>query len=441
MSVQSSKFLLTIALIGMLGPVPARMFGQAAAAPSSAAPQKNWKDRMEYDLFDSITKDNNPKTKLEKLQSWEMMYPMTEWIKERRTLFLTTYAALNDPKNAVNEAKQILADDPKDFTALYYTMLFTQGLYAQSQTPDVLDQGDKAAKAILENLDTPPPNVKADDWAKLRPQLELLAHRNMGWIAMQRMNWDGAEAEFTKTLMLSANDAQVDYWMGTVIASEKKIDKLPAAMFYFARAATFTGQGALPADAQKTAMTYVQKQYKNFHGSDEGFNDLVAAAKANPTPPAGFTIKNANELAQASAADEDKYNSSHPSEALWKNLKMALTAPDGATYFMMVKGTEVPTLKGKVIKLEPAIKPKTILLAMEDITNNTTTADATLKFEMPLAGKVEEGTELTFEGVADSYTASPFMVVFNVDKEKLHGWTGKNEAAPAHHTPHHAAAH
>jgi hypothetical protein len=440
-SVQSSKFLLTIALIGMLGPVPARMFGQAAAAPSSAAPQKNWKDRMEYDLFDSITKDNNPKTKLEKLQSWEMMYPMTEWIKERRTLFLTTYAALNDPKNAVNEAKQILADDPKDFTALYYTMLFTQGLYAQSQTPDVLDQGDKAAKAILENLDTPPPNVKADDWAKLRPQLELLAHRNMGWIAMQRMNWDGAEAEFTKTLMLSANDAQVDYWMGTVIASEKKIDKLPAAMFYFARAATFTGQGALPADAQKTAMTYVQKQYKNFHGSDEGFNDLVAAAKANPTPPAGFTIKNANELAQASAADEEKYNSSHPSEALWKNLKMALTAPDGATYFMMVKGTEVPTLKGKVIKLEPAIKPKTILLAMEDITNNTTTADATLKFEMPLAGKVEEGTELTFEGVADSYTASPFMVVFNVDKEKLHGWTGKNEAAPAHHTPHHAAAH
>lgn len=440
MSVQSSKFLFTIALIGMLGPVPARMFGQAAA-PSSAAPQKNWKDRMEYDLFDSITKDNNPKTKLEKLQSWETMYPMTEWIKERRTLFLTTYAALNDPKNAVNEAKQILAGDPKDFTALYYTMLFTQGLYAQSQTPDVLDQGEKAAKAILENLDTPPPNVKADDWAKLRPQLELLAHRNMGWIAMQRMNWDAAEAEFQKTLMLSANDAQVDYWMGTVIASEKKLDKLPAAMFYFARAATFTGQGALPADAQKTAMTYVQKQYKNFHGSDEGFNDLVAAAKANPTPPVGFTIKNANEIAQGVAANEEEYNKTHPSEALWKNLKMALTAPDGATYFMMVKDTQVPMLKGKVIKLEPAVKPKTILLAMEDNTNNTTTADATLKFEMPLAGKVEEGTELSFEGVADSYTASPFMVVFNVDKEKLHGWTGKNEAAPVHHTHHAAAAH
>ncbi len=104
-------------------------------------------------------------------------------------------------------------------------------------------------------------------------------------------------------------------------------------------------------------------------------------------------------------------------------------------YFEMnMKGAEIPTpLKGRVIKLEPAVKPKVILLAMEDKTNNTTTADATLKFEMPLAGKVEEGTELTFTGVADSYTASPFMVVFNVEKEKLHGWTGKNEAAPAVH--------
>jgi hypothetical protein len=423
----------------MLGPVPARMFGQAAA-PSSAAPQKNWKDRAEYDLYVSIGQDTNPKTRLEKLKDWEKQYPMTEWIKERRTALLTTYAALNDGKNAVDEAKQILAEDPKDFTASYYIMLFTQPLYGQSQTPAILEDGEKAAKAILEGIETPPPNVAADQWAKLRPDVELMAHKNLGFIAMQRKNWDGSEVELQKVLAVTPNDATVDYQMGTAIASEKKLDKLPAAMFYFARAATLTGDKALTPEGQKAALTYVQKQYKNFHGSDEGFNDLVAAAKANPNPPAGFTVKNANELAQASAADEEKYNSTHPSEALWANLKMALTAPDGANYFTMVKGTEVPTLKGRVIKLEPAVKPKTILLAMEDKTNNTTTADATLKFEMPLPGKVDEGTELTFEGVADSYTASPFMVVFTLDdKDKLHGWTGKNEPAPVRRRP--AAAH
>jgi hypothetical protein len=433
-SVQSSKYLLAIMLTAVLGPAPARMFGQAAA-PASAEPQKNWKDRAEYDLYDSITKDTNPKTRLEKLQQWEKQYPMTEWIDARRTLLLTTYAGLSDAKNAVDEAKQILAANPKDFTALYYTMLFTIGLYSQNQSADVLDQGEKAAQAILGSLDTPPPGVAADAWAKLRPDLELLANRNLGWIAMQRKSWDAAEAQFQKTLVLSPNDAQVDYWMGTVIVQQKKVEKVPVAMFYFARAATYTTPPlALPADMQKTSLTYVQKLYKNYHGSDEGFNDVLTAAKSNTAPPAGFAIKNANEIAQAAAANEDEYNKAHPSEALWKNLKMTLTGSDGANYFMMMKGTEVPTLKGKVIKLEPAVKPKTILLAMEDSSNNTTTADATLKFEMALPGKVEEGTELTFEGVADSYTANPFMVVFNVDAEKLHGWTGKNAApAPVHH--------
>ena len=157
MSVQSSKFLLALALTAMLGPVPARMFGQAAA-PSSAAPQKNWKDRAEYDLFDSITKDTNPKTRLEKLEMWQKSYPSTEWNKERRTLFLTTYAALNDGKNVFEAAKKILAVDPNDFTAHYYEMLFTLPLYGQNQSPDILDEGEKAAKGILSSLDTPPPH-------------------------------------------------------------------------------------------------------------------------------------------------------------------------------------------------------------------------------------------------------------------------------------------
>jgi tetratricopeptide (TPR) repeat protein len=434
-SIQSSKYLIAIMLAGVLGPMPTRMFGQAAA-PASAQPQKNWKDRAEFDAYDAITKDTNPKTRLEKLQAWEKAYPMTEFIKERRTLLLTTYVAMNDGKNAVDVAKQILADDPKDFTALYYTMYFTQPLYGQNQSPDILDQGEKAAQAILAGIDTPPPGVAADQWAKLRPDVELLAHVNLGFIAMQRKNWDAAEAEYQKVLTASPNNAQVDYWMGTVIASEKKLDKLPAAMFYFARAATITGPTALTPDAQKTALTYVQKQYKNFHGSDDGFNDLVAAAKSNPTPPAGFSIKNANEIAQASAASEEEYKKAHPEEAIWKGLKDALSAPDGAMYFDMgMKGAMLPKAKAKVVRLEPAVKPKMVLVAIEDGKSDGTTADATLKFEMPLPGKVDVGTELTFEGVGESFTQNPFMLVVTVDKDNLHGWTGKNEPAPARRRP------
>src|SRR5205807_9554332 len=99
--------------------------------------------------------------------------------------------------------------------------------------------------------------------------------------------------------------------------------------------------------------------------------------------------------------------------------------PDCANSFnTSMKYAGIPTLSGKVVKLEPETRPKTIIIALED----GTTPDATLKFETALPGKVEPGTTLSFEGVPESYTAAPFMVNFKVDKDKLHGWTGKGEA-------------
>jgi tetratricopeptide (TPR) repeat protein len=435
---QRSKILLGVSVIGMLLVPAMRMMGQGQAQPpASAAPQKNWKDRAEFDLYDAITKDTTPKTRLEKLQQWTTQYPTTDYNSERKTLFLTTYAALNLPKETTEAAKQLLADDPKSFTALYYIMYFTQLQYAATPSPDVLDQGEKAATTILENINTPPPNVTEEQWKTLRPQVELLAHVNLGFIAMTRKTWDAAEAEFQKSLQMNPNNGQVAYWMGFVIASPKKVERIPTALFYFARAATYEGTGAMDPAGRKKALDYVQRQYKNYHGSNDDFDKLLAVAKNSPTPPADFKIEDASVLAQKKAGDEETWKKTHPQEAMWKGLKETLTGPEGANYFnSSMKDAAVPTLKGKVVKLEPAVKPKMILLALDDGTNSTT-ADATLKFAVPLAGKVEPGTELTFEGVPESFTPNPLMVVFNVDKDKLHGWTGKNTTAapPARRRP------
>jgi tetratricopeptide (TPR) repeat protein len=418
--------------MGVLCLGPIGMLGQTAA-PTAQAPQKNWKDRAEYDLYDSITKDANAKTRLEKLEQWQKQYPQTEWTLERQTLLVTTHAALNQAKETTDAAKALVAADPKNFTGLYYMMYFTQVLYSQTKTPDALDQGEQAANTIVANIDTPPPGVTAEQWAKLRPDIELLAHANLGFIAMSRQKWDAAESEFSKSLQLSPNNGQVDYWMGFVITSEKKVDRIPVAMFYYARAGTYDGPGAVDPNTRRTALDFVKRQYKTYHGSEEGFDTLMAAAKASPTPPADLKIVDAVSIEKAKFANEEEWTKAHPEEALWKTLKAALTGPDGASYFSTsMKDSQVPTLKAKVVSLEPAAKPKTILVAVEDGTNNTDTADATLKFEAALPGKVDPGTELTFEGVPQSYTASPLMVIFNVDKDKLKGWTGKNPPPAPH---------
>jgi tetratricopeptide (TPR) repeat protein len=366
---------------------------------------------------------------LDKLQEWQTKYAATEFEKQRKQLFLVTYVALNQPKEAVGEAKLILADDPKDFTSLYYTMYFTRALAGNNPTPDVLDQGEKATTALLANIDTPPPNVTADQWKGARTPVEILGHSTLGWIAMQRKMWDAAEGEFQKTLAMDPNNAEVDYFLGTVIASEKNPQKMPVAIFYFTRAATYDGPtGALPQAGRQQVMDYVKRAYKGYHGSDEGFNDVLTLAKAQAVPPPDYHIRTAKEIAEENQKKQEAEDAKDPQLKLWKDIKTQLTGADGASYFSTnMKDALLPPLKGKVVKLEPEMKPKTVVLALED----GTTPDATLKFEMPLAGKVDPGTELTFEGVPASYTASPYMVVFNVEPDKLHGWTGKNAPRPA----------
>jgi tetratricopeptide (TPR) repeat protein len=418
---ETSRLLWMGAIVGMLC-VPALVLGQEAAA------QPQCKDQQECDLYNSILQDNNPKTKLEKLQQWEKANPDTQFIKIRRTLLITTYAANNQPAQALTAAKQSLAADPKDFNALYYTMLLTQPAYTANQQPDILAGGENASKSLLATIDTPPAGVAADQWAKLRPDIEVLCHQTLGFASMQRKSYDAAEAEYKKALQLNPNNSAVDYSLYLILAAKKDNS---GALFYYARAANYDGPGSLTPQQRQALQADLQKVYTAFHGSAAGLDQVAAAAKTSPNPPDGFHITSKSELAKKAAEEEnakaEQLAKENPQLALWKNMKEQLSGADGANYFNSgVKDAKLPALKGKVVKLEPETRPKTVVLAVED----GTTPDATLNFEAPLPGKVEAGTELTFEGVPQSYTTSPFMIVFNVDKDDLKGWTGKN-AAPA----------
>src|SRR4029077_11887885 len=126
------------------------------------------------------------------------------------------------------------------------------------------------------------------------------------------------------------------------------------------------------------------------------FNKLIAAAKAGPTPPADLSIKSAIDIAKEDAKSDEDFRKQHPDWALWKDLKAQLTGAEGAAYFNAnMKEAKLPMFKGKVVSLNPETKPKEVLVAIDDGTGNVASADATLKFEMPLSGKVDPGTELS----------------------------------------------
>jgi tetratricopeptide (TPR) repeat protein len=402
------------------------MWGQATPAP-----EKKVKDRAEYDLYDSITKEQNPTKRLEFLNTWKEKYAETDYKKERLLFYLTTYVQLNQPAKVIETAKQVLEMDPKDFTSLYYISLLTT---TQNDTsPGAVETGEKAAQGMLANLDTTfakekkPATTSDADWTKARTDMEAIAHKTLGWVGIQKKQFDTAEQEFKKELALNPTDAQASYWLGQSIGSQKKLERTPEALWDYARAATYDGPGALPPEFRKQVDEYLQKAYKGWHGGTDGLAELKAQAKTTALPPADFKIASVKDLAEAKLKKEQEEEAKDPQKAIWKKVKDALMAADGAQYFeSSVKGAALPKLKGKLVSQTPAIKPKTLVLALSD----DTTPEVTLNLSAPLAGKADAGTVIEFEGVPSAFTQSPFMVTMDVEKEKIEGWPA--QAAPAH---------
>jgi len=406
--------------------------GQAAPA-APAEKKKQYKDQQEYTLYDSATKETDANKKLTTLNTWKDKYPDSDFKMERTQLLLSTYQQLGQPAKMIDTAKEILAIDPKDITALYWIAFLTPTL--GSTSPDALDTAEKAANGLL--VAEKPAAVKDEDWTKAKSQTDAVAYTTLGWVAMQRKNNEVAEQNFKKSLAINPNAAQVSYWLGTVILAEKKPEKQSEALFNFARAAAYDGTGALTPDGRQKIDAYLTKVYTSLHGDTSGLAELKAMAKASATPPADFKIKTAAEIA---AEKEEELKKTNPQLALWLNVKGQLLSPEGQTYFdSSMKGAAVPKLKGWLVSAKPAVKSKELLVSME---GKDQAANVTLKLvgsdgttAAPLTGKPVVGVEIEFEGVGDSFTKEPaLMVTFDVEKAKITGLKEEKVAPPTHHT-------
>ncbi|MDQ6707350.1 MAG: hypothetical protein M3Z85_15405, partial [Acidobacteriota bacterium] len=291
----------------------------AALGFSQDAPkQKKVKDQGEYDIYTSVSKETDPNKKLALLATWKEKYPDSDFKNERMLTELQAHS-------------QIAAS--------------TMGA---KPTPESLANGEKAANTILSNLDTyfaadvKPEKVSDADWQKARSDTEGTAHLTLGWIAMQNKDYPKAEQEFTKVLQSNGNNAQASYWLGTVIALQRKVERQPEALYQFARAISVTGPGALPDPAKKTTDEYLAKAYKSYHGDPSGLDDLKQKAAASALPPSGFTIESINDIEKKKFANEEEFNKAHPDIALWRTLKATLTGDGGEAYFEKMKGALVP---------------------------------------------------------------------------------------------------
>lgn len=398
---------------------------------------KQWKDQQEYQLANDANKpETKPADRIPILDKWKQGYPQSDYADVRENMYLMTYQQLNNCRKAVDTAVDILKTHPNEFLALYAIGGCIYQLNPPS--PADLDTTEKTSKYILDNLDmvfaagNNPPTLTPEQFQQTKEPVKAFAQRTLGYVYMQKKDSAKAEVELLKGLKLDPTQSQFAYFLGSMLLAQQKESpaKAPLALFYFARAAAYDGPNAIPAAQRKPAVDFLTRAYNSYHGSNEGLDKLMALAKTTPFPPDGFSIVSIADINQQKAQDEEKKRQENPALTIWTDVKKELQGPNGPSYFeSMVKDSGFLKMKGKIISMTPATRPKELVVGVE----KGDVADATLKFEAALPGKMDAGEEIEFEGVPQSYTANPYMIVFEVEKEKLFGW--KPVAAPAKAAP------
>ncbi|MFN9431043.1 MAG: hypothetical protein ACK6DX_12960 [Acidobacteriota bacterium] len=286
-----------------------------------------------------------------------------------------------------------------------------------------LDAGAKAANGLIGILDATydagkkPAGTTDAQWKQQRNDIEVQAVKTLGWVEWQKKNYPGAEQQFVKALGINAGNAEMSYFLGTVIALQKDPKRQAEAMWHFARAGNLDGPGALDAARKTQVSKYFERVYTSFAGDDKKeMAEVISRATTNVMPPADFKIKSKEEKM---AENAEKFKSENPMLYQYMEIKKALLdAAGGAAYWDSLKDAELPTFKGKLVSTKPETNPKELVLAVESADQ----PEVTLVLEKPLRGKADPGTEIEFTGVAKEYTKEPYGLKLEVDNEKLKGW-------------------
>jgi hypothetical protein len=389
---------------------------------------KNYKDRGEYDLYSQVTQATDPAQRLKLLNTWSDKYPQTDFARERLEYYLATLNQLakTDPsarKQLIDKAEEMLKLDPNNFTADYYITTAGPSVGGSNPSPELEGQVDAAAHGILDNVDKQfapdkkPTNVTPEQWAQARAAATALAHNTLAWEDTTKKDTAGAEEQYKESLAADPTQLNVAVAYGKLLMDEKKYQE---GLFQYARAGSYDGKGALPDAARTQLLNYFKTVYKQYHGSDDGEDQVIAQAKTNALPPDGFKIEGQGDIENAKAKALNDRMAADPQFKLWYTIETNLKGDQSDQFFnSTVKDAEIPggaegvkNFTGTVISIDPPDRPTKVVLGVDD----PATPDATLLFSQPLPAsaldKIKVGQKLDFSGVADSYTKDPFMLTF-----------------------------
>ena len=424
---------------------PAQPAGSAAqsqpaapAAPAAQAPVI--KDPAEYNAYVGAIQQKDPAAQISGLEAFMTQYPNSVMKVAALQTLMQDYQQTNNQQKTIDTATKLVAADPNNVRAMALLAFFDR-LKAQGGDPNAKQELVDAKKYGQMGLDALPKFTKPEgtsdaDFQKMKDQMTGIFNAAIGIAALTDKDYDTARKAL-RAAVDSSPDSQKDFSVVYPLAlayagptpPDPKLTPDPLnAIWFAARASSVAPNAQYQAQIEK----YAKGQYMKYHGGDDGWNDVLAQAKASPNPPPGFSIKPAPSPAEQA---HNMVTSTPPEKmdfATWQFIFSNGSKEDQDVVWNAIKGKAVQ-MQGTVIKATPT--EFQIAGSSDDI--DAKKPDITLTFEekVPLRLMPKEGASLDFQGEPASYTPSPFMMVMEKGKLLKAAAPSPAKKAPVHHKP------
>jgi hypothetical protein len=361
-------------------------------------------DPAEYAEYEAAGKQATPAAQAAAYEAYLQKYPKSAVKNDVLTRIMIAYSQADHAK-AITAADNVLAVAPNNLQAYLFEVAF------RTEAKDLDGAATYAQKGLA--VKTKADGVSDADFAKQEAYATPYFYAAIGANALNKKDAPGAIAAYKSELAAYPADQaatpavlQEDYYLATAYYQSTPPDYVNCT-FYATRTASLAPD-QFKAQFQPLA-TYC---YKKYHGGVDGYDAVVAAAKANLNPPAGFTIKPAPTAAdQVTALLATTSDADLPKLAIAdKEYVLANGSKDQADkLFGTIKGKETEIPDSLVI----SATADSVQVAVSDDAVQAKTADFTFNMKEPLKTVPVVGSKVTLIGTYSSYSQSPLTIIMS----------------------------
>jgi tetratricopeptide (TPR) repeat protein len=408
------------------------------AAPAGQPQKKEIKDPAEYNAYVNAIQQQDPNAKAQALEAFLQTYPNSVMKDDAGAALMAAYQQAGNAQKTVDAANRLLQADPNNVRALallayYYRALASSGQGDMQQNLNQAQQYGEKGLAALPNM-AKPDGMSDADFIKLHNETSAIFEGAVGFAALQKKDYATATKDLHEAVSHEAQPNIADiYPLATADLEAKPVN--PEGFWFIVKASQLA-QGA----GQQQILDYGRKKYARYHGSEQGWNELVTDAKNSQSmmPPAGFTVAAAPPPPSPAEQAADLVKSKDPKQMSFAEWQLVLSSGN-----QQAADTVFNEIKGKAVKLGANVisaSASSLQLAGSEDDIDAKKADITVSMAKPIPARLlpQPGVQTFFQGTVSNYTPTPFMMTFTdgvlLDAK---GNPVGTAAAPVHHTTTH----